>query len=145
MSRSRVPCGLNLPFQSCLGMRLFGNKDENTVPLNDNREPVVVNVYDMMWTNDYTKTFGLGVYHSGYFHILNVWWNNHALSSRDLHRVPETKNTQPDPTQTRNRVGFGFENKLFPGSGRFSGFNFLVRVGFGVKNQLFFGKILKLA
>ena len=33
--------------------------------------------------------------------------------SRHLHRVRETKNTRPDPTQTRNRVGFKFENQLF--------------------------------
>ena len=61
-----------------------------------------------------------------------------SMSNRDLHRVPETK--KPDPTQTRNRVGFGFENQFFSGSGRFSGFNFLVRVGFGFKNQLFFSE-----
>ena len=65
------------------------------------------------------------------------------VPSRDLHRVPEAKKIRPDPTQTRNRVGFGFgfENQFFSGSGRFSGLNFFVRVGFGFKNQLFFGKI----
>jgi len=30
-----------------------------------NREPVILNVYDMFWTNDYTGNMGLGVYHSG--------------------------------------------------------------------------------
>ena len=30
-----------------------------------NREPVMLNVYDMFWTNDYTGNMGLGVYHSG--------------------------------------------------------------------------------
>jgi len=30
-----------------------------------NREPVILNVYDMFWTNDYTGNIGLGVYHSG--------------------------------------------------------------------------------
>jgi len=29
------------------------------------REPVILNVYDMFWTNDYTANVGLGVYHSG--------------------------------------------------------------------------------
>ena len=29
------------------------------------REPVILNVYDMFWTNDYTGNIGLGVYHSG--------------------------------------------------------------------------------
>ena len=30
-----------------------------------NREPVILNVYDMFWTNEYTGNMGLGVYHSG--------------------------------------------------------------------------------
>lgn len=29
------------------------------------REPVILNVYDMYWTNDYTSPMGLGVFHSG--------------------------------------------------------------------------------
>jgi len=29
------------------------------------REPVILNVYDMFWTNDYTSNVGVGVYHSG--------------------------------------------------------------------------------
>jgi len=29
------------------------------------REPVILNVYDMFWTNDYTSNVGLGVFHSG--------------------------------------------------------------------------------
>lgn len=28
-------------------------------------EPVILNVYDMFWTNEYTGNMGLGVYHSG--------------------------------------------------------------------------------
>lgn len=28
-------------------------------------EPVILNVYDMFWTNDYTTNVGLGVFHSG--------------------------------------------------------------------------------
>jgi hypothetical protein len=28
-------------------------------------EPVILNIYDMFWTNDYTGNAGLGVYHSG--------------------------------------------------------------------------------
>lgn len=30
-----------------------------------NRAPVILNVYDMFWTNEYTGNIGLGVYHSG--------------------------------------------------------------------------------
>ncbi len=29
------------------------------------RQPVILNIYDMFWTNDYTANVGLGVYHSG--------------------------------------------------------------------------------
>ncbi|XP_040568908.1 deubiquitinase DESI2 [Lepeophtheirus salmonis] len=29
------------------------------------REPVILNIYDMFWTNEYTMNMGLGVYHSG--------------------------------------------------------------------------------
>lgn len=29
------------------------------------REPVILNIYDMFWTNDYTANVGVGVYHSG--------------------------------------------------------------------------------
>lgn len=29
------------------------------------QEPVILNVYDMFWTNEYTGNMGLGVYHSG--------------------------------------------------------------------------------
>lgn len=29
------------------------------------RQPVILNIYDMFWTNDYTSNVGLGVYHSG--------------------------------------------------------------------------------
>lgn len=28
-------------------------------------EPVILNVYDMFWTNEYTSSLGIGVYHSG--------------------------------------------------------------------------------
>ena len=29
------------------------------------REPVLLNVYDLFWTNDYSARLGLGIYHSG--------------------------------------------------------------------------------
>ncbi|PRD20194.1 UNVERIFIED_CONTAM: desi2 [Trichonephila clavipes] len=29
------------------------------------REPVILNVYDMYWINDYTSPLGIGVFHSG--------------------------------------------------------------------------------
>jgi hypothetical protein len=33
--------------------------------MNDHREPVILNIYDMYWTNNYTTLMGLGVFHSG--------------------------------------------------------------------------------
>lgn len=33
--------------------------------LDVSREPVILNIYDMFWTNDYTGNLGVGVYHSG--------------------------------------------------------------------------------
>lgn len=29
------------------------------------REPIILNVYDMYWINEYTTSIGLGVFHSG--------------------------------------------------------------------------------
>lgn len=37
------------------------NEDMKSAP----GEPVMLNIYDMFWTNDYTGNMGMGVYHSG--------------------------------------------------------------------------------
>lgn len=39
--------------------------EEAMTALDVAREPVILNVYDMFWTNDYTSNVGVGVYHSG--------------------------------------------------------------------------------
>lgn len=31
------------------------------------REPIILNVYDMYWINEYTTSIGLGVFHSGMY------------------------------------------------------------------------------
>jgi len=38
---------------------------DETAVFDVSREPVILNIYDMFWTNDYTANVGLGVYHSG--------------------------------------------------------------------------------
>ncbi|XP_063216128.1 deubiquitinase DESI2 isoform X1 [Bacillus rossius redtenbacheri] len=53
--------GCNLPFPSCLG---FPTETEELLPKMA-REPVILNVYDMYWINEYTTSLGLGVFHSG--------------------------------------------------------------------------------
>ncbi len=56
-------------------MERFNGRFDGIVPVaaeaalyDDSRgagEPVILNVYDMFWTNEYTTNVGLGVYHSG--------------------------------------------------------------------------------
>lgn len=53
--------GCSLQFPSCL---FFPSGSEQLLS-NMAREPVILNVYDMYWINDYTTTIGLGVFHSG--------------------------------------------------------------------------------
>ncbi|XP_021917619.1 uncharacterized protein LOC110828842 isoform X2 [Zootermopsis nevadensis] len=59
MFPSGISC--NLPFPSCLG---FPTETEELIPKMA-REPVILNVYDMYWINEYTTSLGLGVFHSG--------------------------------------------------------------------------------
>jgi len=42
-----------------------GEEVEEAQVLDVARQPVILNIYDMFWTNDYTANVGLGVYHSG--------------------------------------------------------------------------------
>lgn len=42
-----------------------GEEVEEAAVLDVARQPVILNIYDMFWTNDYTSNVGLGVYHSG--------------------------------------------------------------------------------
>lgn len=51
----------NLAFPSCLKVNL----EKEDLITNMAREPVILNVYDMYWINDYTTSLGLGVFHSG--------------------------------------------------------------------------------
>ncbi|TGZ33988.1 Uncharacterized protein DBV15_12144 [Temnothorax longispinosus] len=51
----------NLSFPSCLG---YPQDSEELIPKMA-REPIILNVYDMYWINEYTTPIGLGVFHSG--------------------------------------------------------------------------------
>ncbi len=48
-------------FSSILGEEI----EEAISALDLPREPVILNIYDMFWTNGYTANVGVGVYHSG--------------------------------------------------------------------------------
>ncbi|XP_043252877.1 deubiquitinase DESI2 [Colletes gigas] len=59
MFSSGLSC--NLSFPSCLG---YPQDSEELIPKMA-REPIILNVYDMYWINEYTTPIGLGVFHSG--------------------------------------------------------------------------------
>ncbi|XP_042209069.1 deubiquitinase DESI2-like isoform X3 [Homarus americanus] len=61
MSEGTVSC--RLPFASCLGPSAEDSDDIGYT--NMARQPVILNVYDMYWINEYTSSIGLGVFHSG--------------------------------------------------------------------------------
>lgn len=64
--RSGNSCSMPLlPNLNCLGPNENSSSDELIPSNNANREPVILNVYDMYWINEYTNSLGLGVYHSG--------------------------------------------------------------------------------
>lgn len=56
-----LPC--NLPFPSCMSVTRDNGSDEILPKMA--REPIILNVYDMYWINEYTTSIGLGVFHSG--------------------------------------------------------------------------------
>lgn len=53
-----------MTFPSCLGYQQ-DLSDDVSVPGAMAREPVILNVYDMYWINEYTSNIGFGVFHSG--------------------------------------------------------------------------------
>ena len=59
---------------------LTAEEVEEASILDVSREPVILNIYDMFWTNDYTANVGLGVYHSG----LEVYGREYAYGQSML-------------------------------------------------------------
>ena len=47
-----------LPF---CGPTEHAEEEDETAVFDVSREPVILNIYDMFWTNDYTANVGLGV------------------------------------------------------------------------------------
>ncbi|XP_037799113.1 deubiquitinase DESI2-like [Penaeus monodon] len=62
-TRATGTVSCRLPFASCLGPSAEDLDDIGYT--NMARQPVILNVYDMYWINEYTSSIGLGVFHSG--------------------------------------------------------------------------------
>ena len=58
-------CSVSLDQKIMTSPLLTAEEVEEASILDVSREPVILNIYDMFWTNDYTSNLGVGVYHSG--------------------------------------------------------------------------------
>ncbi|KAL6256739.1 hypothetical protein P5V15_011673 [Pogonomyrmex californicus] len=80
----------NLSFPSCLG---YPQDSEELVPKMA-REPIILNVYDMYWINEYTTSIGLGVFHSGmeqvYINLLNIYYILRKFSTENTYTHTHT-------------------------------------------------------
>ncbi|XP_065571290.1 deubiquitinase DESI2-like [Artemia franciscana] len=54
----------NFSFLNCFNQNTSSSHSEDEDPRMA-QEPVILNVYDMFWTNEYTSSLGIGVFHSG--------------------------------------------------------------------------------
>jgi len=88
---------------------------DETVVFDVSREPVILNIYDMFWTNDYTANVGLGVYHSG----LEVYGREYAYGG---HPFPFSGIFDIAPREA-NELGeqFRFKQSLHLGNTDFTG------------------------
>ncbi|KAL1458201.1 hypothetical protein WDU94_008368 [Cyamophila willieti] len=65
-SWKRLGSYLQIPCCSCLQPNpSLISENTGLLDITMAREPILLNVYDMLWTNDYTSPLGMGVFHSG--------------------------------------------------------------------------------
>jgi hypothetical protein len=72
-------------------------------------EPVLLNIYDMFWTNDYTGNMGVGVYHSGVqvgeHHAGTKYFEENAFLADISQRMP-FRTTKDSTIFPRDRFSF---------------------------------------
>ena len=83
-----------------------------------NREPVILNIYDIFWANEYTENIGLGVYHSG----LEVYGREYAYGG---HPFPSSGIFDTVPRAAAGILGehFRFKQAIHLGNTDFRAFD----------------------
>ena len=83
-----------------------------------NGEPVILNVYDIFWANEYTENIGLGVYHSG----LEVYGREYAYGG---HPFPSSGIFDTAPRAAAGVLGehFRFKQAIHLGNTDFRAFD----------------------
>ncbi|KAJ2943086.1 hypothetical protein O0L34_g18776 [Tuta absoluta] len=104
---NRVTCGGCVMFPSCMSM--LSKKGEQHAP-RPGQVPVVLNVYDMYWTNWYTAGAGVGVFHSGVQVHGSEWaYGGHPYSFTGVFEIsPRDARELGDQFHFRQSVHIGY-------------------------------------